>query len=130
MNKNRDKIIKEFAGVITVFSLLLFSQKAYASDYNKTLKDLLGNTNMANADLHTVQQTIINITNYVVKLGGVIAFIMILYSSFMYATSFGEESKAETAKKSLIWSIVGTIIVTCFALIMRLVNQSLNMGLN
>ena len=120
--------------IIFFFTVLYYSftERTHAADFNKTLNYFLGKTNgssMAGADLSTVQETILRVTNYVISLGGVIAFIMILYSSLMYATSFGDESKAETAKKGLIWSIVGVIIVTCYALIMRLVNKSLNMGL-
>lgn len=110
-----------------------FAEKTHAADFDKKLNYFLGknnNSSMAGADLSTVQETILRVTNYVISLGGVIAFIMILYSSLMYATSFGDESKAETAKKGLIWSIVGVVIVTCYALIMRFVNNSLNMGLS
>lgn len=128
MIKQCKKIIRLVT--LSAFSAItLFAEKANAADFNKTLKDFIG-SDTVNASLSTVQQTIIRVTNYVIDLGGVIAFIMILFSSFMYATSFGDESKAETAKKSLIWSIVGVIIVTCYAVIMRFINQSLNMGLN
>lgn len=41
----------------------------------------------------------------------IVGVIMILYAAFTYASSFGDESKAETAKKTLIWSAVGTIVV-------------------
>ena len=128
MSKQYKKVIR-LVTLSASSAITLFVEKANAADFNKTLKYFIG-SDPVNASLSTVQQTIIRVTNYVIDLGGVIAFIMILFSSFMYATSFGDESKAETAKKSLIWSIVGVIIVTCYGVIMRFINQSLNMGLN
>jgi len=40
-----------------------------------------------------------------------VAFFFILYASFLYLTSYGDESKAESAKKTLIWSIIGLAVV-------------------
>jgi len=43
--------------------------------------------------------------------GTIVFGIMVLYSAFLYVSSLGEEAKAETAKKTLIWSIVGFILL-------------------
>ena len=43
--------------------------------------------------------------------GTIIFGIMVLYSAFLYVSSLGEEAKAETAKKTLIWSIVGFVLL-------------------
>lgn len=40
-----------------------------------------------------------------------VAFFYILYASFLYITSFGDDSKAESGKKTLIWSIIGLAVV-------------------
>lgn len=40
-----------------------------------------------------------------------VAFFYVLYASFLYITSFGDESKAESGKKTLVWSIIGLAIV-------------------
>lgn len=86
-------------------------------------------TKMADANLDKIPAVIGRVITYVVSLGGVIAFIMILYSSVMYATSFGDESRAETAKKALTWAIIGIVVVTLYAVIMRIINMTFNMGL-
>lgn len=58
---------------------------------------------------------VVNYLNAIIKIAldiaVVVGCIMIFWSAFLYVTSFGDESKAETAKKTLLWSIVGTIVV-------------------
>lgn len=81
--------------------------------------------NMANAELGKILNIIARVTSFAVDIAGVIALIMILYSAFMYATSFGEESKAEAAKKALTWSIVGIVVIIFFRVIIGIVNTSL-----
>ncbi|MEI6144040.1 MAG: pilin [Candidatus Berkelbacteria bacterium] len=41
----------------------------------------------------------------------VVAVFLILYASFLYITSFGDESKAESAKKTLIWTVIGLAFI-------------------
>ena len=99
------------------------------SNLNKTLKWFLtgedSSKNMANANLGDIEGIITRTTNYALDLAGVIALIIILYSAFMYATSFGEESKAEAAKKALTWSIIGMIAIIFSKAIMLFVNNAL-----
>jgi len=88
-------------------------QKAIAADAetkSPTLADIFkfGGTD---ADFSTIMDGLNNIIAIALDLAGVVGFIMILYASILYVTSFGDESKAETAKKTLIWSIVGTAVV-------------------
>lgn len=56
---------------------------------------------------------------------GAIAVIMILYGAFLYVTSFGEESKAETAKKTILWSVIGLTLVILSRVIMNIFNKEL-----
>lgn len=60
-------------------------------------------------------QAVLDLLNWVkdflLDLAGIAAVIMVLYSAFLYVTSFGDETKAQTAKKTLIWSIAGLAIV-------------------
>ena len=52
-----------------------------------------------------------NIIRLAVYYAEAVAFFFILYASFLYLTSYGDESKAENAKKTLIWSIIGLAVV-------------------
>jgi hypothetical protein len=52
--------------------------------------------------------TVINILSWLV---GIIAVIMIIVSGFSYVTSGGDSGKLNTAKMTLIYAIVGIVIV-------------------
>ena len=95
----------------TAYAATLSVEKASAADLTKTLKDLLPAGDPTGYSLDSVAQMITSVTNYALDIAGVIAFIMILYASIMYLTSYGEESKAEIAKKTLTWSIIGILAV-------------------
>lgn len=51
------------------------------------------------------------IIKWVIGLIGVILMVLIIYGGFLYATSAGNEKQTETAKKTLIYAIIGVIIV-------------------
>ena len=76
----------------------------------QTLKDItdFGGTE---ATLESSQDAIFAVIKIALDLAGMVGFIMILYASILYVISFGDESKAETAKKTLLWSIIGMIAV-------------------
>lgn len=95
---------------------------------NKTLKYFMscGKTGGLKTDsLNGVVCLIETVTNYLLDLAGVIAFIMILYASIIYLTSYGEESKAELAKKTLTWSVIGVIVISLAKAILFIVGNML-----
>lgn len=51
------------------------------------------------------------VLNYVLGLVGVILITIIIYGGFMYATAAGNQQRLESAKKVLVYAIIGTIIV-------------------
>lgn len=53
-------------------------------------------------------KTVINILSVII---GAVAVIMIIYAGFVYVTSGGDSSKIGTAKNTLIYAIVGIIVV-------------------
>ena len=91
-----------------------FFDKIYAIDPDKTLPtDYIGGKGKAatGLELSDVMSFINEITAIALDIAIIVGVLMIFYSSFLYVTSFGEESKAETAKKTLLWSAIGTIVV-------------------
>lgn len=67
--------------------------------------------------------TIVNIISLVI---GVVAVIMILVAGFKFMTSGGESSKVAEAKNSLIYAIVGIVVVALAQIIIRyVVNRSI-----
>jgi hypothetical protein len=58
--------------------------------------------------LKTLAQKIINIFSIIV---GIVAVIMVIYGGFRYITSGGDSSRVGNAKNTLIYAIIGLIIV-------------------
>ena len=65
-------------------------------------------TGGANDSIKTLAARIVSIFSIIV---GVIAVIMIIYGGFRYITSGGDSGKVGNAKNSLIYAIIGLIIV-------------------
>jgi predicted permease len=61
-----------------------------------------------NSSLKTVAARIVNIFSLIV---GIVAVIMIIYGGFRYITSGGDSGRVGTAKNTLIYAIIGLIIV-------------------
>lgn len=66
----------------------------------------------------TLAGTIVNLVNWFAWFIAVIAVIMGLYSGFMFITAGGEPARLATARKTIMWAIIGiTIAVLSFSII-------------
>jgi hypothetical protein len=68
--------------------------------------------------LGTIAKTAINIISILV---GIVAVIMIIFAGFKYITSGGESNGVTSAKNSLIYAIVGLVIVVLAQAIVHIV---------
>ena len=66
--------------------------------------------------LKTTAVTVVNILSIVV---GIVAVIMIIYGGFRYITSGGESGNVQSAKNTLLFAIVGLVIVALAQVIVR-----------
>jgi len=74
----------------------------------------------ASSSLAVIAKTVVNIFSLLV---GIVAVIMIIYGGFRYITSGGESGAVGNAKNTIIYAIVGLILV---ALAQTLVHFVLN----
>lgn len=72
----------------------------------------------ANERIDSILKTVINILSLVV---GVVAVIMIIIGGLRYITSGGESSNVSTAKNTIIYAIVGLVIVALAQFIVHFV---------
>lgn len=72
----------------------------------------------AETNVNNLITTIINIFSVVV---GIIAVIMIIYGGFRYITSGGDSGNIGNAKNTIVFAIVGLIIVALAQIIVRFV---------
>lgn len=81
-----------------------------------------GNSNDSADNLNTLLTNIVNIFSAVV---GVVAVIMIIVGGLRYITSGGDSNKVGSAKNTLIYAIIGLVIVALAQLIVHFVlNQA------
>lgn len=57
--------------------------------------------------------------DWVLWIATALLVVAIVYSGVMYITSGGDPTKAETAKKNLIWAIIGLVILLLLNLIIH-----------
>ena len=69
-------------------------------------------------DVNDLIATVINIFSVIV---GIIAVIMIVYGGFRYITSGGDTQKVTSARNTILYAIVGLIIVALAQFIVRFV---------
>ncbi len=81
-----------------------------------------GNAGVSTDNIGNLAKNIVNIFSIVV---GAVAVIMIIYGGFRYITSGGDSNRVGSAKNTLIYAIVGLIIVALAQIIVHFVlNQT------
>lgn len=71
-------------------------------------------------DLTNIITTVVNIISIIV---GVIAVIMIIWGGMKYITSGGESGKITSAKNTIIYALIGLVVVALAQFIVRFVLQ-------
>jgi len=70
------------------------------------------------SDFQSLLTSIVNIISVIV---GVVAVIMIIFGGFRYITSGGDSGKVGTAKNTILYALIGLIIVALAQFIVRFV---------
>lgn len=125
------KYIQRFAvfGAVLVgvlgFSLLSPAHQASALTANQqAVCDSIGSTDCGTTNtnggtnVNTLIRTTINLFSAVV---GIVAVIMILVSGFKYITAAGDAAKVTSAKSTLVYALVGLVIVALAQAIVKFV---------
>ena len=78
-----------------------------------------------NCDDAAVDSTISNLISTIVDIFswviGVVAVIMVIYGGFKYVTAAGESSKVKSAKDTILYALIGLVIVGLAQVIVRFV---------
>jgi type IV secretory pathway VirB2 component (pilin) len=75
-------------------------------------------------------KTILDIINIIINsilapIGFGLATIMIIWSGILYMTAGGNKEKVEKAKRTLLWTLIGLIILISAGFIIQLIQQTL-----
>jgi len=76
--------------------------------------DLLNGTSFEN-----LQDFLYFVINYAITISAVVAVVSLIFSGFRYMLSFGDEKKIKAATSSLIYSLVGLVLVFVAPTIIR-----------
>ncbi len=75
-------------------------------------------TGVDNSNITTLAQNVVNIFSIIV---GAVSVIMIIYGGFRYITSGGDSGRVGNAKNTLIYAVIGLVIVALAQLIVHFV---------
>lgn len=106
-------------------SALLAAAPAYAQDDAKDAAcdgvALTGGSCTPTAGQSSVQSTLTTVINLISLVVGVAAVIMIIIGGFKYVTSNGDSGSVSSAKDTILYAIIGLVIVAMAQVIVRFV---------
>ena len=107
-------------GVFTVFAPFTVNAqgtlKSLEASFNK-VTDIQGDAGVR--DIGNLSQFIVQIVRIGLTIVAVIAVAAVIWGGFLYITSFGDENKAATAKRVILYAIIGLFIIGAAALIVN-----------
>ena len=103
------KILLSFTALLAIATTMLPAPIVNAGAKDSINNGINTTTNAANSgkDFNGVIDTVINTMLFIV---GILSVAMIIYSGIRYVTAHGDKSQIESAKNTLIYSIVGLVI--------------------
>ena len=71
--------------------------------------------------------TVINIINAVLGVIGLVAVVFVVYGGFLYLTSAGDSAKVKKGKETLMYALIGLVIVgLAYAIVNFVINNIIN----
>lgn len=109
------------ATVIGLMAVFLIPTDVFAQSVND-IREGVERTGPAGTDVNEAIEAAINILSVVV---GVIAVIMVIIGGLKYVTSNGDSSSISSAKNTIIYALIGIVIVAIAQAIVRFVLNKL-----
>jgi heme/copper-type cytochrome/quinol oxidase subunit 2 len=121
----RNENILKIANVLSVFVImsLLLMPLVVGAQFELPNPD-----NSGVADDETATDFIFRIIQILLAVAGLVAVIFLVVGGFRYITAGGNEEAAETAKKSIVNSIIGIVIIILAFVIVRVIANALIEG--
>lgn len=116
------------------FAFVAFAQTTYAANIqgcvNSGVNDLkidptCPNSGTANADGNKLNDLITDIINVFSVIVGIVAVVMLIFGGFRYVTSGGDSGKITSAKNTIVYAIVGLVIVALSQAVVQFVLSKL-----
>lgn len=117
-----------FVLVVTSLALVVFPVAAQITQVGESDCTALGISCTGNEDTNSFRNTIIDIVNVILTLVGVVAAIYLVLGGVRYVLSEGEESQARKAKNTIIYAVIGIIVIGLSAAIVNFVIGTVQEG--
>lgn len=82
---------------------------------------LIGSPSPAGTARGDLRDVLLDLINFVLAIVGIIAVAVLIYGGFRYITSIGNEEAVAEAKKTLIYAIVGLVVIGLSAVLVNFV---------
>lgn len=117
----KENIFRAMIFTFTVVGILLlvFPVAAQITQFDDC--DQLGIQCGQGGSVEYIVTVITNVVNILLAIIGLIAAIFVIWGGFQYITSGGDEGKAESGKKTILYAIVGLLIIGLSAAIINFV---------
>lgn len=80
------------------------------------------NTNLPDSDMKTI---VTNFLNWILGIFGILAVIAFIISGIQYIISTGNERMMDTAKRSMVYSIIGVVVALAGLIIIFAIDKAL-----
>jgi type IV secretory pathway VirB2 component (pilin) len=102
----KGKILLSTLGVLAVALLPTVALAQTPTPFS--IEDIGTTIGLGTADL---KDTVVNIIQWVLGILALLAVVFVIYGGFMWLTSSGDESRIESAKKTISAAVIGLIVV-------------------
>lgn len=110
-----------FVTVITSLALVVFPVAAQITQVGGEDCSALGISCTGSEDTDSLLNTIVTIVNVLLGLVGIVAAIYLVLGGVRYVMSEGEEDQTEKAKKTIIYALIGIIVIGISAALVNFV---------
>jgi hypothetical protein len=83
-----------------------------------------GKIETCDAGTNTVKTLILNVTGWVLGFSAAVAILFIIYGGLQYVTAAGNEKRAESAKQTLTFAVIGLIVILLANVIVAIVGSA------
>ena len=117
-------IVKNIAVICLIFTFFTAPLCVNAlNDLEKGIKDGLDDSEYNKNSNDTVSNILIKVIKWFLRILAILAVLVLIIAGIMYILSGGDEGKVETAKKWIIYAIIGLIVALLAWVIVNLITD-------
>ncbi len=117
--KNTKVLMSALVGVgVATAALFVPSNPVFADSKTEVMNGINQTGSGSNTDIPGLIAAVVNFLSFVV---GALSVIMVIYGGFRYVTSGGDSGKVSGAKNTIVYALIGLLIVVLAQVIVKFV---------